>query len=233
MSIGGPDYNDFPFKDKINELSSSGIIIVSAIGNYGPSWGSITNPADMNDVIGVGGWMRDNEMSAFSSRGMTTWEIAHGGYGRVKPDLLAPSIAIISASHEPPYSCKALSGTSVANPIVTGIVALMLSSHSTNAIHEHGLHNVAAIKQVLHSSSTTLPNYSVFEQGSGLVNATRALGLCRDFEPHISVYPRHVSNLPSDCPYHWPWCTQKLFPTSEPLLMNLTLLNSVSVSSKV
>ena len=41
--------------DKIHELAASGMIIVSAIGNDG-LWGSLNNPADMMDVIGVGGY---------------------------------------------------------------------------------------------------------------------------------------------------------------------------------
>jgi membrane-bound transcription factor site-1 protease len=33
FSIGGPDYGDTPFTDKIRELSANGIIVVSAVGN--------------------------------------------------------------------------------------------------------------------------------------------------------------------------------------------------------
>ena len=32
FSIGGPDYSDSPFTDKINELSANGIIVISAVG---------------------------------------------------------------------------------------------------------------------------------------------------------------------------------------------------------
>lgn len=39
LSIGGPDYFDQPFQDKILEMSALGIIVVSAIGNDGPLWG--------------------------------------------------------------------------------------------------------------------------------------------------------------------------------------------------
>lgn len=34
FSVGGPDYADAPFTDKINELTASGIIVISAVGNY-------------------------------------------------------------------------------------------------------------------------------------------------------------------------------------------------------
>ena len=60
LSIGGPDHKDRPFTDKIHELSATGMIIVSAIGNDG-LWGSINNPGDMMDVVGVGGYDNSND----------------------------------------------------------------------------------------------------------------------------------------------------------------------------
>ncbi len=37
------------------EVTSNGIIMVSAIGNDGPLYGTLNNPADQSDVIGIGG----------------------------------------------------------------------------------------------------------------------------------------------------------------------------------
>lgn len=53
----------------------SQVIIVSAIGNDGPLYGTLNNPADQMDVIGVGGIGFDDRIAKFSSRGMTTWEL--------------------------------------------------------------------------------------------------------------------------------------------------------------
>jgi hypothetical protein len=62
--------------DKVREASASGMVIVSAIGNDGPHWGTNTNPADQSDVVGVGGLgVGGAGLAAFSSRGMTKWEI--------------------------------------------------------------------------------------------------------------------------------------------------------------
>ena len=61
--------------------------MVSAIGNDGPLYGTLNNPADQMDVIGVGGINFDDQIAKFSSRGMTTWELP-AGYGRLKPDLV-------------------------------------------------------------------------------------------------------------------------------------------------
>jgi membrane-bound transcription factor site-1 protease len=125
---GGPDFNDRPFVDKVREMSASGIVIVSAVGNDGPVYGTLNNPADQVgyhahvdspdricvsaraallmrwypviiccrtsvavciqlEVIGVGGVNRNDEISSFSSRGMTTWELP-SGHGRIKPDIV-------------------------------------------------------------------------------------------------------------------------------------------------
>ena len=40
---------------QVLEITSNGIIMVSAIGNDGPLYGTLNNPADQNDVIGIGG----------------------------------------------------------------------------------------------------------------------------------------------------------------------------------
>eukprot|EP00798_Chlamydomonas_sp_ICE-L_P014467 gene14467-20483_t len=67
LSIGGPDFLDHPFVDKILEVTSNGIIMISAIGNDGPHYGTLNNPADMPDVIGVGGIDNNNNLAGFSS----------------------------------------------------------------------------------------------------------------------------------------------------------------------
>ena len=73
LSIGGPDYLDRPFVEKVWELTSNNVIMVSAIGNDGPLYGTLNNPADQMDVIGVGGIDYSDNIASFSSRGMSTW----------------------------------------------------------------------------------------------------------------------------------------------------------------
>jgi membrane-bound transcription factor site-1 protease len=84
LSIGGPDFLDQPFVDKVLEVTSNGVIMISAIGNDGPLYGTLNNPADQPDVIGVGGIDNDNRVAQFSSRGMTTWELPTGTGGWVR-----------------------------------------------------------------------------------------------------------------------------------------------------
>lgn len=75
LSIGGPDFLDHPFVDKVLELTANKVIMISAIGNDGPLYGTLNNPGDQSDVIGVGGMNFEETIAKFSSRGMTTWEL--------------------------------------------------------------------------------------------------------------------------------------------------------------
>ena len=65
LSIGGPDFMDHPFVDKVWELTANRVIMVSAIGNDGPLYGTLNNPADQMDVIGVGGITYDDHIARF------------------------------------------------------------------------------------------------------------------------------------------------------------------------
>lgn len=78
LSIGGPDFLDRPFVDKVQEITASGVIMISAIGNDGPLYGTLNNPADQLDVIGVGGLDYADHIASFSSRGMITWHLPTG-----------------------------------------------------------------------------------------------------------------------------------------------------------
>ncbi|XP_064194096.1 membrane-bound transcription factor site-1 protease-like [Anguilla rostrata] len=122
LSIGGPDFMDHPFVDKVWELTANKVIMVSAIGNDGPLYGTLNNPADQMDVIGVGGIDFEDNIARFSSRGMTTWELP-GGYGRVKPDIVTYGSGVRGSGMK--EGCRSLSGTSVASPVVAGAVTLL------------------------------------------------------------------------------------------------------------
>ena len=70
LSIGGPDFKDLPFVEKVWELTANNVIMISAIGNDGPLYGTLNNPADQMDVIGVGAINYEDQIARFSSRGM-------------------------------------------------------------------------------------------------------------------------------------------------------------------
>lgn len=106
----------------VEELWKLGFVVIVAAGNNGPDKGSVTAPGNAKSVITVGA-SDDNMVSGndrrknYSGRGPT--EICV-----VKPEIVCPGTGIISCNNKNGYSTK--SGTSMAVPIVSGIVALML-----------------------------------------------------------------------------------------------------------
>ncbi|XP_044750367.1 membrane-bound transcription factor site-1 protease [Coccinella septempunctata] len=224
LSIGGPDFKDHPFVDKVWELTANHIIMVSAIGNDGPLYGTLNNPADQMDVIGVGGINFEDQIAKFSSRGMTTWELPNG-YGRVKPDIVTYGSGVRGSNIK--GGCRVLSGTSVASPVVAGAVTLLASG----VLHKGNDINPASMKQALMASARRLPGVNMFEQGQGKLNLVKAYQILNNYKPQASLSPSYIDL--SECPYMWPYCTQPLYYGAMPIIVNITILNGLGVSGYI
>uniref|UniRef100_A0A1A9WBQ1 Membrane-bound transcription factor site-1 protease n=1 Tax=Glossina brevipalpis TaxID=37001 RepID=A0A1A9WBQ1_9MUSC len=223
LSIGGPDFMDYPFVDKVLELSANKVIMVSAIGNDGPLYGTLNNPGDQSDVIGVGGVNSEGKIAKFSSRGMSTWEIPRG-YGRVKPDIVTHGSQVKGSNVG--GGCRSLSGTSVASPVIAGALALILSG-ALNKSHQF---NPASVKQILVEGATRLPNNNMFEQGHGKLNILNSMELLLSYSPKITFSPPYLDYVE---PYMWPYSSQPLYCQAMPSIVNVTILNGISVSGKI
>ncbi|KAJ7567087.1 hypothetical protein O6H91_02G131800 [Diphasiastrum complanatum] len=222
LSIGGPDYLDRPFVEKVWEMTANNIIMVSAIGNDGPLYGTLNNPADQNDVIGVGGIDYNDHIASFSSRGMSTWEIPHG-YGRVKPDIVAYGREVMGSKIT--TGCKSLSGTSVASPVVAGAVCL-LASVVPEPVRWKVL-NPASMKQALVEGAIRLSGPNIYEQGAGRLDLLQSYEILIDYRPRTSIIPSMLDF--TDCPYAWPFCRQPMYADSMPVMFNATILNGMGV----
>ncbi|XP_040954946.1 subtilisin-like protease SBT6.1 isoform X2 [Gossypium hirsutum] len=222
LSIGGPDYLDLPFVEKVWEITANNIIMVSAIGNDGPLYGTLNNPADQSDVIGVGGIDYSDHIASFSSRGMSTWEIPHG-YGRVKPDVVAYGREIMGSKIS--TGCKSLSGTSVASPVVAGVVCLLVSIIPENKRKE--ILNPASMKQALVEGAAKLAGPNMYEQGAGRVDLLESYEILKSYQPRASIFPSVLDY--TDCPYSWPFCLQPLYAGAMPVIFNATVLNGMGV----
>lgn len=183
LSLGSPGelpYKEDPLCLMAESAWRSGIVVVAAAGNSGPTPQTISSPGNHPTVITVGATddrrtilLQDDQIAHFSSRGPTL-------DGITKPDILAPGTNIISLRSKDSFLDSwlvsnqmddyyfHLSGTSMSTPIVAGVCALLLTKNPNLTPDE--------VKQCLLYSAITLHHPENF-QGKGQVNAQRALGL--------------------------------------------------------
>lgn len=161
ISVGTSDGRRFDensnFVRKVNELWDMGIVVVASAGNKGPEPYSISAPGNSRKIITVGYYSKKSN----SSVGPTTLCIK-------KPDVVTPGQQITSCSHtfatQNPYIRK--SGTSMATPVVSGSIALLLSKYPHLTPKE--------VKLRLKNSCTDL-NLPHSSQGWGLLNVGKLL----------------------------------------------------------
>jgi subtilisin family serine protease len=106
--------------DAANHLRDAGIFVVVSTGNDGPNCSTVSAPLSLYDsVFSIGAIDQFGEVAFFSSRGPVTAD----GSGRIKPDIAAPGVDILSSLPGGTYGSN--SGTSMAGPHVVGAVALL------------------------------------------------------------------------------------------------------------
>ena len=200
-------YTTDPLTLAAKRAVDAGIVVIAAAGNGGrgpqgtPQYAGITSPGNAPWVLTVGASSHmgtvdrsDDTMAAFSSRGPGAIDY------RAKPDLVAPGVGIESLSNPSslmyaidgayllngtvptsylPY--LSLTGTSMAAPVVTGTVALMLQAN-------HAL-TPNAVKAILEYTAQTYPGYDVLTQGAGFLNARGAVELAAYLANPSRPYP--------------------------------------------
>jgi subtilisin family serine protease len=194
MSLGAPwepqQYaaGQSPLCQAVNQLAASGVVVVISAGNYGARsatgdsantsaiLGSVTEPAHAEDCIAVGSTHREAP-HAFG----VTWTSGKGPTldGRMKPDVVAPGEWISSAAtgevrtkagmptgERLAYAEK--SGTSMAAPHVSGVIAAFLSARP------EFIGRSRQVKRILTENATDLGRER-YAQGAGLVDLMRML----------------------------------------------------------
>jgi subtilisin family serine protease len=170
-----------------NAAADNGIVVCVAAGNSGPR--SIGTPGAAERVLTVGSINLQEKLSGFSSTGPVEGVSYH------KPDILAPGEDIISTlapgfkyfySHFgsskpslPPelqgfYTFK--SGTSMATPTVSGIVALILNAYdeANGNQRQRSKELVAKIKEAIMSNAKDM-GLGPDEEGRGIVQPAKAI----------------------------------------------------------
>lgn len=194
LSLGGPfdpasfGCGDSPLCASLLRLVRQGVLVVLAAGNEGSgdivvdgfnstrSFDlSIGDPANLDEAIAVGSvhptLPHRYGTSYFSSRGPTA-------DGRLKPDLVGPGERILScrSSSEPNRDNRsslddlyvALSGTSMAAPHISGLLAAFLS------VRTEFIGYPERVKQILLDNCTDLKR-DRYHQGAGLPNLSKML----------------------------------------------------------
>ncbi|WP_343862502.1 S8 family peptidase [Aliiglaciecola litoralis] len=175
-----------------------GILSVFAAGNSG-SGEDTNNPyAQIPWGMAIGAGEKNGTLANFSSRGYK-WEsgdfsMPDGSEWTYNNEItvVAPGVNIISTrattnagangkandigamdeAHIPFYTM--ISGTSMATPHVSGIVALMLEANPS-------LDN-STIKKLIQETATNMPGYERYEVGAGYINARAAVAAAKNYD---------------------------------------------------
>jgi serine protease AprX len=200
LSVGAQIHESYwtdPLTLAAKRLVDAGVVVVAAAGNAGRNangqlqYGGIGAPGNAPWVLTVGASSTngtnnraDDSMAGFSSRGPTYLDWS------AKPDLVAPGHGTVSlaapgsnfylhrvaqlvsgsvATTSLPY--LSLSGTSMAAPVVSGTVALMLQANPSLTPN--------AVKAILQYTAQNYPGYNALTEGAGFLNAVGAVRLAR------------------------------------------------------
>lgn len=179
-------YWDDPINQAVMRLWQAGIVVVASAGNTGPDAMTIGVPGNVPYIVTVGA-MTDSYTPDDRSDDRLTWFTAAGPTheGFVKPDLVAPGGHLRGVMPKDGYLSRtfpqfhdgksyfAMSGTSQATAVVTGIVALMLQFDPDLTPDEVKFRLQAASRPAVDDAGNL--TFSVFQQGAGLVDAWRAV----------------------------------------------------------
>jgi subtilisin family serine protease len=169
LSIGEPEIA--PTRDlvvrAIEGASAAGVVSVVAAGNdFGAlGRGSVSSPGSAASAITVGATDLRREMAEFSAAGPTPISL------RLKPEVSAPGVGIVSSAPQRQGNWQALSGTSMATPHVAGAVALLRQRHPTWTPVQLKSALVTTAQQAFEGRSR---GASSTRQGGGFVDLARA-----------------------------------------------------------
>jgi serine protease AprX len=174
-----------------------------------PQWGGIASPANAPWVLTVCAFSTngtystaDDAVARFSSAGPTSLDFA------AKPDVCAPGVGVVSTagpestlfqsglittpswlvpgtvpSLYPYVPYESLTGSSMAAPLVSGAVALMLQANPNLTPN--------LIKAILEFTAISKPGVSALRQGAGFMNVSHAVALAA-----LAAHPSSVKGVP-------------------------------------
>ncbi|MFC7247122.1 S8 family serine peptidase [Catellatospora aurea] len=147
--------------------AASGSLFVIAAGNQGAEY-SVGSPGAAASALTVGAVDRNENLANFSSRGPRV------GDEGLKPEITAPGVGIVAAraagtsmGSVVDANHTSASGTSMASPHVAGAAALLAQAHPG--------WKAGQLKNALVSTARANASLTVYEQGAGRVDVSRAV----------------------------------------------------------
>ena len=197
----------------MDTLVAAGSVVVASTGNGGHHH----SPSEQLSVLAVGAVDREGRMAPYSSRGTTR-------DGHLKPNLVALGSGLRCLRPDG-IDCVRMSGTSMATPLVSGAIALLLSARHTL--------RPGQIQQILMETATRLQTgATITEQGAGRLNLRRAYEYLSVYRPHISAHPSSL-DLDVECPYLGSICKHTLFFLGPVLWFNITLISGQTLNTPI
>ncbi len=170
------------FQPAVKALRAAGVFVVASAGNDGPACSSLNDPPPIYaEAFSIGAIDSSGSLASFSSIGPVTADHS----GRIKPDLLAPGVNILSSLPQSTYGTY--SGTSMAGPHVVGAVALMWSANpdliGDIELTEQYLIEAANPYQGVRSSCPGADSFPSTAYGYGVLNIYEAVRLAMADQP--------------------------------------------------
>lgn len=164
-----PPCNSLPYQSLFNYAVQKGVVIVVAAGNVKSD---VVNyaPANCQNAIIVGATDQQNQRASFSNFGSNVTIAAPGV--NILSTKATCTTNMCNGSQVVDGSYITASGTSMAAPLVSGVVALLLSQYPHLSFNE--------VKQCLLSNATAI---STDRPIGPLLNAGKALTNCHDESP--------------------------------------------------
>ncbi|RKZ26398.1 hypothetical protein DRQ29_04950 [bacterium] len=162
------------WRSVMQNATDLGLVVVAGSGNEGSSDppNNLRTPGDVPEIITVGAIDSTLALASFSSTGPVQWDDYPYPPGLIKPDIVAPGVAVHSCVI--PGGYEDWDGTSMATPHITGICALLLQ--------ENPELTPAQIKAILESTAVDLGDVGKDNSfGSGFVDIESALLQTADF----------------------------------------------------
>jgi hypothetical protein len=160
-SWGSNSTTDKSFWKIVESWRAAGMVPSFAAGNAGPRPKTVGIPGGYPHAFAAGATDSSDGIASFSSRGPCTWD----GATITKPDISAPGHSVISCRDGGGY--RSLSGTSMACPHVSGLIALMLQAKPDLKVSE--------IETIIKDSTVDLGNAGHDNDfGRGRIDAQKA-----------------------------------------------------------